>query len=71
MMKGQKFKVINTEYTSLKKGEIVTILNTYSMVFDRVCYKVVTNDGLEQYVSRTSLEHYDRIPCSDAIDNSQ
>ncbi len=70
-MKGQKFIVENTEYTSLKKGEIVTLANTYSMVFGKLFYKVITSDGLEQYVLRTALVPYDKIPCSDAIDNSQ
>lgn len=70
-MNNDKFIVSNPEYTSLKKGEIVTLLNTYSMQFGRLFYKVITSDGLEQYVLKTALEPYDKIPCSDAIDNSQ
>lgn len=70
-MEGKKFIVKDTEYTSLKKLEVVTILNKYSMVFGHLFFKVITSDGLEQYVLRKALIPYDRFPCSDAIDNSQ
>jgi hypothetical protein len=70
-MKDKKFIVIDAEYTTLKKGQIVKLLNTYSMVFGSLFYKVVTLDGLEQYILKKALIPYDRFPCSDAIDNSQ
>ncbi len=70
-MKGQKFIVRNAEHTCLKRGDIVTIISTYNMLFRTDFYKVIRYDGLEQYVSITALIPYDRFPCSDAIDNSQ